>query len=189
MILCQQFLLEDCCCSSLWLEGFAAWISRGGVLMMRVAGASLCSEGSGSGSRDQSLARVIVGLGCCSRPWSAIPVAASVASASADRSLVDVAGYHPLVFPNKSGFRLKSGYWWIQWGWVSRGGCLRCLVAGASTGSGSSVRRFSAVPLSSTVTSLFRWFLSLETPDPACCALQPILLSASPVVFPLTLAF
>ena len=53
--------------------------------MMRVAGASLCGEGSGSGSRDQSLARVIVGLGCCSRPWSAIPVAASVASASADR--------------------------------------------------------------------------------------------------------
>ena len=32
------------------------------------------------------------------------------------QSLVDVAGYHPLVFPNKSGFRLKSGFWWIQWG-------------------------------------------------------------------------
>ena len=31
--------------------------------------------------------------------------------------------------------------------------------------------------------------LSLETPDPACCALRPILLSASRVVFPLTLVF
>ena len=42
----------------------------------------------------------------------------------------------------------------LNFRWVSRGGCLRCLVAGASTGSGSSVRRFSAVPLSSTVTYL-----------------------------------
>ena len=53
--------------------------------MMQVAGDSLCGEGSGSCSQGQSLAQVIVGLGCCSHPWSAIPVAASVASASADR--------------------------------------------------------------------------------------------------------
>ncbi|KAF3498561.1 hypothetical protein DY000_02053983 [Brassica cretica] len=132
MILCRQFLLEDFCSSSLWLEGFAAWISR----------VRLRFSGSGSGSRGQSLARVIVGLGCCSRPWSAIPVAASVASASADR------GYWSSVVP-------------LIFRWVSRGGCLRCLVAGASTGSGSSVCRLGAVPLSSTVTSLFRWCLCI----------------------------
>ncbi|KAL0722508.1 hypothetical protein Bca4012_037107 [Brassica carinata] len=48
--------------------------------------------------------------GCCSRPWTLIPVAAS--------SLVDVAGFHPFVFPNKSVFRLKLGCRWIQWGWL-----------------------------------------------------------------------
>lgn len=51
--------------------------------MMRVVRASLYGAGSGSGSRGLLLVRVIVGRGCCSRPWTAMLVAASVANVSA----------------------------------------------------------------------------------------------------------
>ncbi|KAH0909577.1 hypothetical protein HID58_032898, partial [Brassica napus] len=104
------------------------------------------------------------------RPWTTVPVRASVASTSADRVwfrgffalLVVVAGYQPVVYPNKSGLCSKLGCWWFQWGSLGflefSGACefqeggvevavLRCLVSGASTGSGSSVPPFRYGPI------------------------------------------
>ncbi|KAH0909672.1 hypothetical protein HID58_032993 [Brassica napus] len=106
----------------------------------------------------------------CGRPWTTVPVRASVASTSADRVwfrgffalLVVVAGYQPVVYPNKSGLCSKLGCWWFQWGSLGflefSGACefqeggvevavLRCLVSGASTGSGSSVPPFRYGPI------------------------------------------
>lgn len=77
-------------------------------------------------------------------------------------SLVVVAGYQPVVYPNKSGLCSKLGCWWFQWGSLGflefSGACefqeggvevavLRCLVSGASTGSGSSVPPFRYGPI------------------------------------------
>ncbi|KAF2540939.1 hypothetical protein F2Q68_00029403 [Brassica cretica] len=105
---------------------------------------------------DLSLVRVIVILGCCSRPWTAIPVAASVASTSADR--VSFRGSLPcgvsVPFPCR--------VWWM---W--RVGGVEVAVCGVRElelrQALVRLHRLGAAPLSSTATPCSRWCLRINS--------------------------